>query len=250
MEKECEEYEEEWRYIKGYNNKYAVSSHGRIYNYYKNIYLAQRLNHDGYLRVKLRLPNKKPKAIFAHKLVLESFIGPRPPKMVCRHYPDQDKTNNYLNNISWDTEKQNALDRIEIGTAGNGNSLPIEVIISIKNDLISGGSVTKLASKYNTSIARMSNIKNGKMYTEIGPDMTKIKGMRTKHKRLCKTQIIYAKLLLESNQYTKAQIVKATGITQQDIYRINIGERHSGVLIPQDLTLQDAMIKISKNEEL
>ena len=241
---------EEWRYIADFNKKYAISNHGRVYNYYKNIYLAQFPNDDGYLRVRLQLPNTSPKSIFVHKLVLEGFVGPRPTKMVCRHYPDQTKTNNLLTNLSWDTETRNALDRIEAGTAGNGKSLSIETIKAIKTDLILGNTITFLAKKYGTSLTRISNIKNGKMYTEIGQDMTKIKGMRTKHKRLCKSQIIYAKLLLNTNQYTLIQIAKAIVGNPTDIYRIKQGTRHSKVLIPQGLTLQEAMIKISKNESL
>lgn len=51
-----------------------------------------------------------------HRLVLEAFIGPRPPGMECRHL-DGNRRNNAATNLCWGTRSQNALDRVRHGTA-------------------------------------------------------------------------------------------------------------------------------------
>lgn len=55
-----------------------------------------------------------------HRLVLEAFVGPCPPGMECRHFPDRDPTNNRLDNLSWATRKQNMEDKASHGTNRKG----------------------------------------------------------------------------------------------------------------------------------
>jgi hypothetical protein len=53
---------------------------------------------------------------FVHQLVLEAFVGPRPPGMQCRHH-DGNPGNNALDNLAWGTPAQNVADAIRHGTA-------------------------------------------------------------------------------------------------------------------------------------
>ncbi len=53
-------------------------------------------------------------------LVLEAFVGPRPPGYVCCHFPDKSPLNNNLENLRWDTEKANHADMIFHGTDHRG----------------------------------------------------------------------------------------------------------------------------------
>jgi len=48
---------------------------------------------------------------FIHRLVLLAFVGPCPPGMMARHFPDRDPTNNSLGNLSWATALVNQRDR-------------------------------------------------------------------------------------------------------------------------------------------
>ena len=47
---------------------------------------------------------KKPR--FIHHLVLEAFVGPRPPGLICCHW-DGNPANNHVANLRWDTYKSN-----------------------------------------------------------------------------------------------------------------------------------------------
>lgn len=56
-----------------------------------------------------------------HQLILETFVGPRPKGMEVRHYPNNDKTDNRLANLSYGTKSQNQLDRVQHGTHCRGD---------------------------------------------------------------------------------------------------------------------------------
>lgn len=56
----------------------------------------------------------------AHELVLTAFIGPCPPGMVGRHFPDRDRTNNRLENLQWGTQAENVRDQLVHGTDNRG----------------------------------------------------------------------------------------------------------------------------------
>jgi hypothetical protein len=64
----------------------------------------------GYPRVNLDRDGRNHSRLI-HRLVLESFVGPRPNGLEACHYPDPDKWNNHLANLRWDTHGENARDR-------------------------------------------------------------------------------------------------------------------------------------------
>ena len=53
---------------------------------------------------------------FVHRLVLETFVGPCPDGMECRHL-DGNPLNNQIGNLAWGTRKENHDDSIDHGTA-------------------------------------------------------------------------------------------------------------------------------------
>lgn len=69
---------------------------------------------SGYLHVSMRWGGVN-RHISVHRLVLETFVGPCPPGMVCRHVPDFDPANNRLVNLCWGTQKENGQDRVRYG---------------------------------------------------------------------------------------------------------------------------------------
>lgn len=73
-------------------------------------------NHPrGYRRVEIWVDGKA-HYCFLHRLVLEAFVGPQPPKCQACHN-DGNTSNNKLSNLRWDTAKANQADRIKHGTA-------------------------------------------------------------------------------------------------------------------------------------
>lgn len=71
--------------------------------------LKLQRNKRGYCHVGLDVGGTN-KMRFVHQLVLEVFVGPKPDGMEACHYPDQDKANNRLGNLRWDTHAENMRD--------------------------------------------------------------------------------------------------------------------------------------------
>jgi hypothetical protein len=105
---------------------YAVSTDGRIWTcrvrgcrnqyrvFWKEIAAKNRIT--GYLQVGL---NGITRAV--HRLILETFIGPCPEGMECSHI-DNNKGNNRLENLCWETPAQNNKRKAEHGSRQNGEN--------------------------------------------------------------------------------------------------------------------------------
>ena len=113
---------ERWVDVHGHPN-YQVSDKGRVkrishiaqHKLYGDRYLSERMlspriNHDGYPRVKIQNKLK-----FVHVLVLESFVCPRPAGMQACHN-NGNSADSRLENLRWDTPKNNVQDRKKHGT--------------------------------------------------------------------------------------------------------------------------------------
>jgi hypothetical protein len=59
-----------------------------------------------------------------HHLVLKAFVGPCPPGMECRHFPDRDQANERVENLRWGTPRENVADAMLHGTRLIGERVP------------------------------------------------------------------------------------------------------------------------------
>ena len=71
-------------------------------------------NHKGYCRVKLRKDGRYCQQSI-HRLVLETFVGPCPDGMECRHL-NGNRSDNRVENLKWGTKSENSQDAIKHGT--------------------------------------------------------------------------------------------------------------------------------------
>lgn len=115
---------EEWRDVVGWEERYRVSSHGRVMGLYKGEkVLSPSINPDGYASVGLcnSKAGKKYKRIKVASLVAEAFIGPRPPGSVVCHN-DGSRGNDKLSNLRYATQKENIRDKERHGTLKTENN--------------------------------------------------------------------------------------------------------------------------------
>jgi len=94
--------QEEWKYVKGSDDKYQVSNLGRVktFNYRRDVFImTQESLKSGYKRVRLWF-QKKSKRILVHVLVCQEFLEHKhnPPLKVIDHIDDNPK-NNILTNL-------------------------------------------------------------------------------------------------------------------------------------------------------
>lgn len=118
-----------WKPVVGYEGSHEVSDRGKIRSLgriiphrnggtrkYKGKLLKQTKLSNGYMAIRLHV-NGVGKTMYAHRIVLEAFVGPCPDGMETCH-KDGDPTNNKLDNLRWDTSSENNLDQVRIGTHG------------------------------------------------------------------------------------------------------------------------------------
>ena len=127
---------EEWRAVAG-TRGYEVSNLGRVRSYWISsgiVVETPRVLRPGRRRdaaiVKIRLQDGTFKTTGIHRLVLEAFVGPCPPGHEGCHY-DGNPHNNRLENLRWDTHRNNLNDRIRHNTIRKGDRHPL---VKIKLD--------------------------------------------------------------------------------------------------------------------
>ena len=103
-----------------------------------------------------------------HRLVLESFVGPRPHGMECCH-GNGNAADNRLANLRWDTPKANQYDRIAHGTGNQGFRNPkafltAEQIINIRE---APGSDCSVARLFGVSPETARRIRRGTRWAEV-----------------------------------------------------------------------------------
>ena len=102
-----ENIEEKWKDIKGFEGHYQVSDKGRVKSvkFGKERILSIRRSKFGYLLVNL-WKNHKMKTFKIHRLVAQAFL-PNQNNLPQVNHKDEDKTNNYVENLEWCTVKYN-----------------------------------------------------------------------------------------------------------------------------------------------
>ena len=95
----------DWIDIKGYEGLYKISTDGQILGIKSNKTLKPDINQDGYCRVSL-YKDKECKHYSVHRLVAQTFL-PNPDNLPEVNHKDEDKTNNYYENLEWCTIEYN-----------------------------------------------------------------------------------------------------------------------------------------------
>jgi len=161
-----ERYESEvWRIIAG-NIYYDVSNFGRIRSWKKwngkptPRLLSLQTDTKGYKEISME-GNEGTRMV--HRIVLEAFIGPCPDYMECCH-GDGNRTNNHIDNLRWDTPKNNTEDKRTHGTLMMGENhanskISDEQVIEMRRlREEEGWSYNQLEHKYNLSNSQVGAI--------------------------------------------------------------------------------------------
>ncbi len=153
---------------------YAVSDDGFVWSCWqccsrimtdKWHQLRGRVVRGGYLQVAL-YRDGKPTFRYVHNLVLEAFVGPRPKGMEACHAPDNDRTNNAINNLRWGTPKSNGEDKVKHGTSARGERsgkarLTEKMVIRARALLKTGRTLRGVADEIGVSKSCISEMKRG-----------------------------------------------------------------------------------------
>ncbi len=122
----------------------------------------------GYRRVSIRGKSKK-----VHTLVLEAFVGPRPPGMECRHL-DGNPQNAARENLVWGTPKENTRDHFRHGTHVDNRGeksahakLTAEQVSEIRILCAGGIAQKEIRQRFGLSKSCVSKIVSGKAWKNL-----------------------------------------------------------------------------------
>jgi hypothetical protein len=135
--------------------------------------LSLPVSSRGYPMVGLRDKDGKiQRCIPVHRLILEAFVGPCPEGHEARHFPDGNRANNAISNLSWGTRSQNFMDKWPQGTMphgeGHGRAYFTEAkITEIRRRYLAGERQVHLAAEFGVRQAYISNIVRRKIWRHL-----------------------------------------------------------------------------------
>lgn len=171
-------YAEHWRDVVGYEGSYEVSSRGNVWSVRRLTFDGRRVG--GYL-LKLRPDAHGYRTVClcvngvrddrkVHQLVLEAFVGPRPPGAETLHR-NGIRHDNRLSNLLWDTPLANGQmtidhDRSQRGERHHNHVLTVEDVLDIRQRYApfgrGGTSGKDLAEEYGVTPSAISNAISGR----------------------------------------------------------------------------------------
>jgi hypothetical protein len=168
-----------WKEIAGWEDYYEASNFGNVRSkirkgktafgerLYGGKVLSPFVHLNGYLTVNLTIAGKR-KQYSVHRLIAETFLGQCPNAMECCHNNGV-TTDNKIENLRWDTPKNNHADKIKHGTWGGGqNSASAKLNEQqAKNVKYSKKPLAYFAEKYNMSISGLGKIRYGESWKHI-----------------------------------------------------------------------------------
>jgi len=156
---DLEQGSEAWRPVVGFEGYYEVSDRGRLRS-------TPRQGTDGriikitpspcgYLRVRL-YKNGKGSAKKMHRIVLEAFVGPCPPRHEGCHN-NGDRSDCSLSNLRWDTREANCRDAKIHGSAATGekngqSKLTRADVDAIRSLRARGMTYSELSRRFNVAV--------------------------------------------------------------------------------------------------
>lgn len=171
--------QEKWRPVSGFEDFYKVSNYGRVRSrtvrrpYKQNGTFVwpgriMKLRGKTYKSVVLWGKDGRFREARIHVLVAEHFIPNPTGAKVVRHL-DDDKANNYYENLAWGTHKDNRDDASRNGRSGH--KLTLKTAAALKADLVKyehryrrkgdGGLLGIVAKKYGVTRLTVWNIRRG-----------------------------------------------------------------------------------------
>jgi len=165
--------EVEWREIPGWP-EYRVNRSGEVLTSNKRGWSPQTgwrrlkpfFSKTGYVCYDFWRDGRRSK-MKAHRIVLMTFVGPSNGLDACHN--NGNKLDNRLENLRWDTRKENIRDSVRHGTHSrfNAGKLKRDQVLEIKRLLASGESQMQIGRKFGVSGVCIWKIANGKSWSRI-----------------------------------------------------------------------------------
>ena len=120
-----ERIQEVFKDIPNYGGRYQISNYGRVWSVIKSQFVKQHINNDGYCQVRLYFGDGRKKHEMVHRLVALAFLPRENTRLTQVNHKDENKENNYIENLEWCTASYNnsygkRLERVSNTNKANG----------------------------------------------------------------------------------------------------------------------------------
>lgn len=127
----------------------------------------------GHFAIKFPQPDGSTRFRKLHHLILEAFVGPRPPGLIGCHFPDPDVTNNNVNNLVWGTHKLNTSHQLihgtrHLGSKKHGSKLTEDDVIKIREYAADGIGPEEISQIFHVSRANVRQIISRERWKHVG----------------------------------------------------------------------------------
>lgn len=169
---------EVFKQVKGYEGYYEVSNLGNVRSTsYKGTKILKPAG-KRYLQVVFCV-NQKKEHKSVHRLVAEAFI-PNPDNLPQVNHKDGNTKNNNLSNLEWATQEENNLHAYNSNLLSRYEDRPAakltkDKVLAIPHYIEEGATTDDLAKMFKVSRRCIDNIFEGKNWTGLGIDFTKLK---------------------------------------------------------------------------
>lgn len=160
---------EMWKDIEGYENRYIVSSFGKVKSMLSNKILSESTDSNGRKGVALYIDKYNKKTYRIHRLVAKAFI-PNPENKPQVNHIDSNPSNNKVDNLEWCTISENMKHAYKYGNKETGenhlNTTLSEVDVLEIRAFYPFGCFTQkeIAEAYSVDSSTISNIVNNKTW--------------------------------------------------------------------------------------
>lgn len=157
--------------VVGYEEHYLVTTEGRVFTLRKNRFMKAQDNMFGYLKVSL-FKDKKLKSFKVATLVANAFLT-KDSKNLNINHKNGNKHDNRLDNLEYTTQSQNcrhALHFLKVKRTHRDVFLTEKEVVVIKKLLKCKTPHQKIAKLFDCSRAHITNISNGKNWSQVKID--------------------------------------------------------------------------------
>jgi len=175
--------EEVWKDVPGYEGLYQASTHGRVRSLDRVVPRGREMltRHGCVLKFRFSKPQRRPYVDLCKngkkqgfplgRVILMTFVGPRPEGTECCH-GDSDQYNNHLENLRWGTRAENEADKKRMGRDNAGErhgmaKLTEEQVLEIYQRTHSGEKSKYLAAEFKICVQYVNMIKRGVVWKHL-----------------------------------------------------------------------------------
>ena len=152
---------EVWQKVKGYEDSYLVSNHGRVKSLSSSRVFTG--SNSGYARCRIG-----GRMLRVHRLVAEAFI-PNPENKPQVNHLDGDKQNNHVSNLEWCTNAENAIHAYQTGITETVNPpFTKDDVKAIRKLKAEGFGATEISRKLSLNYWNVSKVYNNKTWNQKG----------------------------------------------------------------------------------